>query len=289
MKDIATHQSNKSIFIVIPARFAATRLPGKPLLKISSECIISHVATRAKILADRLSKQSKVKSVSLIVATDHEEIFHEVKRIGVLATMTSSDLRNGTERVFAAMNVMKQSVAIDDNDLVINIQGDEPFFSIDDVENLAKTMLEKENIPLGTLAFQRNDSDLFFTSSVVKVVRDENQIALYFSRAPIPYPKELLGASGKEWLYKLTNLKEKISFLHHVGVYVFRYHALCEYAGSMNSSPLETLESLEQLRALEAGWKILVTDALSEPFGIDTPEDLERAEIYSQKLIEKQQ
>jgi 3-deoxy-manno-octulosonate cytidylyltransferase (CMP-KDO synthetase) len=287
MKDIATHQSNKSIFIVIPARFASTRLPGKPLLKISTECIISHVAKRAKILADRLSKQSKVKSVSLIVATDHEQIFNEVKKIGVLATMTSTELRNGTERVFAAMNVMKQNVRVHENDLVINIQGDEPFFSIDDVENLAIAMLQKESIPLGTLAFKRSDSDLFFTSSVVKVVRDENQIALYFSRSPIPYPKELLGASGKEWLHKLTNLKENISFLHHVGVYVFRYHALCKYAESMKSSALETFECLEQLRALEAGWKILVTDALSEPFGIDTPEDFEKAELYSQKIIEK--
>ncbi len=288
MKDIATHQGNKSIFIVIPARFAASRLPGKPLLKISSKSIISHVATRAKILAERLAKQSKVKSVSLIVATDHEEIFNEVKKIGVLATMTSTDLRNGTERVFAAMNTIKQGFAVDDNDLVINIQGDEPFFSIDDVENLAKTMLQRENIPLGTLAFHRNNSDLFFTSSVVKVVRDENQIALYFSRAPIPYPKELLGSSGKEWFRKLTNIKEEISFLHHVGIYAFRYHALCKYAGSMNKSFLESTENLEQLRALEAGWKILVTDALSEPFGIDTPQDLERAEIYSQKLIENQ-
>ena len=289
MNDIATYQGNKSIFIVIPARFASTRLPGKPLLKISSKCIISHVATRAKILADRLTKQSKVKSVFLIVATDHDEIFNEVKKIGIHATMTSADLRNGTERVFAAMNVLKQNIPIDDNDLVINIQGDEPFFSIDDVENLAKTMLQRENIPLGTLAFQRNEPNLFFTSSVVKVVRDENQIALYFSRSPIPYPRELLGASEKEWIHKLTNLKEEISFLHHVGIYAFRYHALCKYAGSMSRSYLEVKESLEQLRALEAGWKILVTDATTEPFGIDTQEDLERAEIYSQKLNEKQQ
>lgn len=287
MNDIAIRQGNKSIFIVIPARFASTRLPGKPLLKISSKSMISHVATRAKILADRLSKQDKVKSVFLIVATDHKEIFHEVQKMGILATMTPTDLCNGTERVFAAMNVIKQSMLVEDNDLVINIQGDEPFFSIDDIENLTKTMLQRENIPLGTLAFQRNNPDLFFTSSVVKVIRDENQIALYFSRAPIPYPAELLGTAGKDWIHRLTNLKKEISFLHHIGVYVFQYHALCKYAENINSSNLETKESLEQLRALEAGWKILVTDATSEPFGIDTPEDLERAKIYSQKLNEK--
>ena len=138
-------------------------------------------------------------------------------------------------------------------------------------------------VPLGTLAFKRNEAELFFSTSVVKVTKDTNQLALYFSRAPIPYPKELLGATGLDWINKINNIKE-ISFLHHVGVYAFRYHSLCKFAKIMASSNLEICESLEQLRALEAGWKILVTEATKEPFGIDTPEDLKKAKFHFQKI-----
>ena len=109
MNDITPRQSNNSIYIIIPARFASTRLPGKPLLKISSKSIIAHVATQAKVLAERLSKNKNLASVFLIVATDHQEIFDEVKKMGVMVIMTSSDLKNGTERVFAAINVIKQN------------------------------------------------------------------------------------------------------------------------------------------------------------------------------------
>ncbi|APJ04473.1 3-deoxy-manno-octulosonate cytidylyltransferase [Silvanigrella aquatica] len=280
MNVTAPQQNNKSIIIIIPARFASTRLPGKPLLKIGSKSIISHVATRAKTLAERLSTLNNVNSVNLIVATDHQDIFQEVTNIGVNATMTSSHLINGTERVYAAAISLKEKIQISDHDLVINIQGDEPFFSIDDVENLAKKMLENTLVPLGTLAYKRNDVDLFFSSSVVKVVRDNSLFALYFSRAPIPFPKELLGATGHDWVQKISLIKENISFLHHVGVYAFQFEALCQFAGHLKHSRLEELESLEQLRALQSGWKILVNDATSEPFGIDTPEDLEKANVY---------
>lgn len=284
---MSEYQNKKNIFIVIPARFGSTRLPGKPLLKISSKFVISHVVERAKILAERLLCNNQVNSVSLMVATDHQDIFKEVEAMSVLAIMTSSEISNGTERVLAALKILKNNTNVHENDLVINIQGDEPFFSVDDVENLTKKMLLREEIPLGTLAFKRSNNDLFFTSSVVKVVRDKNHHALYFSRSPIPYPKELFGSSGQEWLQKVNGLNREFSFLHHVGIYVFRYHALCSYTCSIGNSYLEKVENLEQLRALEFGWKILVADALDEPFGIDTPEDLERAEIYSQHLIEK--
>lgn len=283
MTNIALNQEKNSIYIVIPARFASTRLPGKPLLKISSKCIISHVVTRAKILAEKLSTIKKVNHVHVIVATDHDDIFNEVNKIHVQCIMTSPELLNGTERVYSAIEKIKEKSKVNKNDLIINIQGDEPFFSIEDIENLAKTMLSRSEIPLGTLAYKRNEAELFFSSSVVKVTRDVNQLALYFSRAPIPYPKELLGATGIDWLNKINNIK-KISFLHHVGVYAFRYHSLCDFAKKMTSSHLELSESLEQLRALEAGWKILVTDAMSEPFGIDTPEDLAKAEIHYKNL-----
>lgn len=283
MNSKVSNQENNSIYIVIPARFASSRLPGKPLLKISSKCIISHVASRAKILAEKLKKNNHVDKIHLIVATDHQGIFDEVTSQNINCIMTSPDLINGTERVYAAVENLNQKNKLNKNDIIINIQGDEPFFSIEDVENLAITMLKNNEVPLGTLAFKRNEAELFFSSSVVKVTKDTNQLALYFSRAPIPYPKELLGATGLDWINKINNIKE-ISFLHHVGVYAFRYHSLCKFAKIMASSNLEICESLEQLRALEAGWKILVTEATKEPFGIDTPEDLKKAKFHFQKI-----
>ena len=142
-------------------------------------------------------------------------------------------------------------------------------------------MLINHSTPMGTMAFKRNELDLFFSSSIVKVVKDSNSNALYFSRAPIPFPKDLLGATGPDWLNKIPQLKtNSLFFYHHVGVYAFRYFALKKFANELAISSLETDESLEQLRAMDAGWKILVTDCQHPPFGIDTPEDLRKAQNY---------
>ncbi|WP_186647433.1 3-deoxy-manno-octulosonate cytidylyltransferase [Fluviispira vulneris] len=272
-----------NVFIVIPARFASTRLPGKPLLNIGKQTMISRVTERAQSLAKLFSKNINVQNVHLVVATDHEEIFAEVQKLNATAVMTDSNLKNGTERVFSALKEIQKKLPIKNQDIVLNIQGDEPFFSLEDVYNLVEKMLNKQDIPLGTLAFRRTNSKMFFESSVVKVICDNKQNALYFSRAPIPYPKDILGATGLNWLEKAQNLQQEISFLHHVGVYSFRYQALCEYMTLVHSS-LEQLESLEQLRALEAGWKILVCEALTEPFGIDTEDDLKQAQLIAQKF-----
>jgi 3-deoxy-manno-octulosonate cytidylyltransferase (CMP-KDO synthetase) len=276
-------EKKSNVFIIIPARHDSTRLPGKPLLKIVGQSIIVRVATRAKQLEEKLLKNNKVNNVFLMVATDNEAISYEIKKIGIQAVMTSSELKNGTERVFAAI---KQFNNVNDNDIIVNIQGDEPFFSIEDLENLIIEMLNNKTVPMGTLAFPRNDPNLFLSSSVVKVVRDTNRFALYFSRSPIPFPKIEFDALGKNWLVKANDLINKVEFLHHVGVYVFRYNSLCKYCNSSVDSHLEIAENLEQLRALEWGWKILVIDASQEPFGIDTPEDLEKANLFALSLNE---
>ena len=148
MNSKVSNQENNSIYIVIPARFASSRLPGKPLLKISSKCIISHVASRAKILAEKLKKNNHVDKIHLIVATDHQGIFDEVTSQNINCIMTSPDLINGTERVYAAVENLNQKNKLNENDIIINIQGDEPFFSIEDVENLAITMLKNKDVPL---------------------------------------------------------------------------------------------------------------------------------------------
>ncbi|KAB8029717.1 3-deoxy-manno-octulosonate cytidylyltransferase [Fluviispira multicolorata] len=279
------NSNNKnSVYIVIPARFASTRLPGKPLLKIGKHSMIARVIQQAQLFLNRLSQNNLIKDVHLVVATDHEEILSEAKKLNAIAVLTDSNLKNGTERVYSALKKIHNEKPISNQDIILNIQGDEPFFSIDDVENLIIQMLHKSEISMGTLAFKRKNTQMFFESSVVKVVCDKNQNALYFSRSPIPYPKELLGASGNSWLENIKDIKKEITFLHHVGVYAFRFQTICQFVENLLNSELEFLESLEQLRALEAGWKIYVSEAQNEPFGIDTPEDLEKAQIIAQKL-----
>lgn len=275
-------QAQNRIYIAIPARFGSTRLPGKPLCKIHNSTIISLVAKKAKLLAEKISQELNI-SAELLIATDHPDIFNEVSALGYPVAMTDSALKNGTERVYVAITELKNTRILNDNDIVINIQGDEPFFAIDDIFNLAKQMLINNSVPMGTLAYKRSEAQLFFSSSVVKVIKDKNSCALYFSRAPIPFPKEILGATGSDWLYKIDQLQTtEFSFYHHVGVYAFRYKALQKFAMELPVSNLEIYESLEQLRAMEDGWKILVTDCSHPPFGIDTPEDLKKAQNYAE-------
>lgn len=268
------------IIIAIPARFGSTRLPGKPLLKIGNSSIISMVAQKANQLANKIKNELNIQA-ELIIATDDQKIYTEVNQLGLKAVMTDSDLKNGTERVFVAVQPRNENTQLNADDLIINIQGDEPFFSINDIFELTKQMLINDTTPMGTMAYKRNELDLFFSSSVVKVVKDTNSNALYFSRSPIPFPKDILGATGRDWLDKIPQLKKNsVHFYHHVGVYAFRYYALKKFATELVTSSLETYESLEQLRAMEAGWNILVTECLHPPFGIDTPEDLRKAQNY---------
>jgi 3-deoxy-manno-octulosonate cytidylyltransferase (CMP-KDO synthetase) len=218
----------------------------------------------------------------ILVATDSPEVCDVLHATGVMTIMTPSELPSGTDRIMSALNRLPASAhqRISDSTLVINLQGDEPFFHEEDIESLVSAMLRDPNIPMGTLAYPQADPVQFMKTSVVKIVSDTLGHALYFSRSPIPWPRESLGAS-----HSVTSVQESVdrqtalSFLQHVGVYAFRMNALKQFT-SMPPSDLELCEGLEQLRALSAGWKIKLVIAHEAPFGIDTPEDLKRAEEY---------
>ena len=195
---------------------------------------------------------------------------------------TSRDLKSGTDRICEGLSLLPDFERPRDMDIVLNVQGDEPFFSVLDLTRLTKKMLEEPNLPMGTLGFERRSTEFFLKSSVVKIVTNSTSQAVYFSRAPVPWPRQAFGASGQDWLEKCKN-SEDILFIQHLGVYAFRYHALESFAHHLPESTLENQEGLEQLRAVEAGWPIAVVKATEAPFGIDTLDDLERARAFCEK------
>ena len=233
---------NKSVG-VIPARMAATRLPNKPLLDIAGKPMIQWVYERARA-ASLLD--------DVLVATPDEEIRRCVERFGGRAVMTSHAHRSGTDRLAEVARNL-------DADIIVNIQGDEPLLDPAAVDSLVKAMAQAPDVPMGSLmcplADEREEDD----PDIVKVVADRQGFALYFSRARIPYPRHPEAAR----VYK------------HIGIYAYRREFLVEFAG-LEPTPLEKAESLEQLRALENGYRIKMVETSFSPISIDTPEDLER-------------
>ena len=237
-------QLSKTAIAVIPARWASTRFPGKPLVRIAGEPMIAHVIRRA----------AAAKTISdVVVATDDERIAQVSVAAGAVAIMTG-ECPSGTDRVAQAARQRPGW------DLVVNIQGDEPLLSSRNIDLLVEGMASSASgITMGTLcrplAIDRHDDP-----NAVKVVRGLDGRALYFSRAAIPFFR---GAAPTPLL--------------HLGIYAFTPEGLETFVG-LEPSPLEKAECLEQLRALENGIDILVLDAIDEAFGVDTPEDLERVE-----------
>lgn len=271
------------IFITIPARLSSTRLPEKPLQDLQGKTMIARVTQRALTFAKMLEQSPLVSKVTVLVATDDMRIAKSVQNEGGNAALTSPDLRSGTDRIFAALAPLQPGAT----DLIVNIQGDEPFFSFRDVGNLIQKMITMPNVPMGTLAFKRNSWAHFMKSSVVKVICDAHSRAVYFTRAPAPWPRAQLGASGNEWLHTAPQGFMEEPFLHHLGVYAYRFDALHSFAQKLPKSTLEETEGLEQLRAIEAGWHIALVVASEEPFGIDTPEDLTEAQqVFHKKWSE---
>jgi len=236
----------RTVVAVIPARWASTRFPGKPLADLAGEPMISHVVRRA-------AEASTVGHV--IVATDDERIAQAAERAGAEPVMTGY-CASGTDRVAAAVAGRGKW------ELVVNIQGDEPLLSGRNVDVLVEGLLADGGAPMSTLCrpleVERSEDP-----NAVKVVRDARGRALYFSRSPIPYPRDAEAAAR---LWRL-----------HLGIYGFRREALERFV-ALPPSELELAEGLEQLRALENGIPILVLDAPHPAFGVDTPEDLRRAE-----------
>lgn len=246
---------------IIPARYASTRFPGKPLAMLAGKPVIQRVWEQVSGVVD-----------AAVVATDDERIAQVVESFGGRAIMTSPDHKSGTDRCWEAYQ--KQG---EEFDVVINVQGDEPFIAHSQLRAIM-ACFEDENTDIATLVKPFAEEDglaALENPNSPKVVLDNNSCAVYFSRSVIPY---LRGVEREEWLKHHT-------FYKHIGMYAFRRDVLGEVT-SLPQSILEKAESLEQLRWLENGYKIGVGISDVETVGIDTPEDLERAEEFlkSQKL-----
>ncbi len=236
---------------VIPARYASTRFPGKPLAEIFGKPMIQHVYERV----------SKTKALDYtVIATDDRRIFDTVKSFGGNVVMTSTHHPNGTSRCF------ETQVMLENRDLyfdtVINIQGDEPFIKPEQVELVAK-QFDNPDVQIATLVKQLKTEDELFSPNTVKVVFDKTKRALYFSRSPIPFVRN---TPKNEWLKNNT-------FYKHIGIYGFKKEILKKIV-ALPQSELEKTESLEQLRWIENGFHINLEITDIESFGIDTPEDL---------------
>lgn len=250
--------------VLIPARYESTRFPGKPLAKICGEEMIT-----------RVCRQVEKTGLPLAVATDNELIARTVEEAGFRAVMTASTHRSGTERVEEAYRNLDP-----DAEVIINVQGDEPFIDPEQILKLARIFERYPDTQLATLARPFDATSMGFEAledpNLVKLVKSEDDHALYFSRSVIPsvrkYPRE-------EW-------PAKTRYYTHIGIYAYSASALRRIV-ALTESPLEKAESLEQLRWLENGYRIRVDLSDSVTIGIDTPADLEAAERYLTGLNKK--
>ncbi len=237
------------VLCVIPARYASTRLPGKPLADIAGKPMICRVYERA-------SKAQRV--AETLVATDDERVFRAVEAEGGKAMMTAKDHPTGTDRL------AEVAAAFPDMDLIINVQGDEPLIEPKLIDELADVFNQDTDLTMATVMTEMKDEAEQKNPNNVKVVTDQNGYALYFSRSVMPYPRNKLGVP----VYK------------HIGIYAYKRDFLLSYA-KMKPTPLEQTESLEQLRALENGYRIKVVKTAYRFVGVDTAEDLALVnEIY---------
>ena len=234
---------------IIPARYASTRFPAKPLIDIGGKTMIQRVYEQ--VLKCKLDK--------VVVATDDERIANDVIRFGGEFVMTSTNHQSGTDR---CAEVIKQ---LSDYDVVINIQGDEPFIDPKQVKLIADCFLDK-NVKLATLIKEIKTEDELFNVNIPKVVVNSNQQAIYFSRHPIPYIRGAVNNS--DWL-------KNHQFYKHIGIYGYQTKTLLEIT-KLAPSPLELAESLEQLRWIENGYQIQTKVTDIETIAIDTPEDLKK-------------
>ncbi len=245
---------------IIPARYGSSRFPGKPLAKLCGKEIILHVCA-----------QVEKSGILPVVATDDERILKCVEDEGYQAILTSTDHKSGTDRIREALDKMESEKI----DVVINVQGDEPFINPSQLKALEK-VFEDKDIEIATLIRKlppENGIENLLNPNLVKVVKDKDNNALYFSRHPIPYVR---GVEPERWF-------EHADFFSHVGVYAYRPTTLRKIT-DLPQGKLEKNESLEQLRWLEAGIPILTVETEGINVGIDTPEDLIEAEKIAQKM-----
>jgi 3-deoxy-manno-octulosonate cytidylyltransferase (CMP-KDO synthetase) len=249
---------------VIPARLKSTRLPNKPLADIHGKPMVVHVAARA-----RASGAAKV-----VVATDHADVMAACATYGVEAIMTREDHATGTDRLAEVV----EKLQLPDEAIVVNVQGDEPLIDPALIHSVAALLAAKSSAAIATASHRIESAEDFFNPNVVKVVTDANQLARYFSRAPIPYARDAFALDKSQ-------LPTHLNAQRHIGIYAYRAHFLRRFA-SLAAAPTEISEALEQLRALHHGFAIAVLawqGAIAA--GVDTAEDLARVRAHPAKLF----
>ncbi|MFC2102942.1 3-deoxy-manno-octulosonate cytidylyltransferase [Bacteroidota bacterium] len=244
---------------IIPARFASTRLMGKPLADIGGKPLIQHTyenASNSKLLK------------KIIIAVDDEKVREVCQKFGAEVVMTAKEFASGSDRVSYVANKKKKA------EIIVNIQGDEPFISGNMIDEAIEPLLFDKDVNISTLAKRIETLDELQSPDIVKVVFDYNNYAMYFSRSPIPHVRDTV---------LLDNKIEKNEFYKHIGLYVYRRDHLIKFT-KLTPTDLEKTEKLEQLRMLENGLKIKIVVTGFESIGVDTPEDLKRARAYYKRM-----
>lgn len=246
------------VICIIPARYQSTRFEGKPLSDICGKPMIQHVY-------ERVLKANTVSYAA--VATDDERIFAKVREFGGNAVMTSGNHRSGTDRIAEAVS----GLGLDDSDIVVNIQGDQPLFVPVQVDEVVGPLIDSLSIDMCTLIYRIRREEEIHHPNAVKVVFDKDNFALYFSRSTIPCVRD------KGLL---------VSYYKHHGIYAYRKSFLVKFS-QMKEGYLEKIEALEQLRVLENGYKIKVVETMHDSVEVDTPEELERVRkiIMSERKV----
>ncbi|MFC1869234.1 3-deoxy-manno-octulosonate cytidylyltransferase [Thermodesulfobacteriota bacterium] len=237
------------IIAFIPSRYDSSRFPGKPLAPIAGKPMIQYVCECATSCPD---------ISDVYVATDDERIFQHVNDFGGKAVMTGAEHPSGTDRIAEAA----QSLDLKKDDLIVNIQGDQPVFHSSVISDMIAPLVEDITIPMGTLKYRIEDENEVENSNIVKVITDNDGFALYFSRSPIPFYRDS---------------KSEHAHYKHLGFYVYRMDFLLKFS-RLTGGVLEAAEKLEQLRALEHGYRIKVVETGSDSIEVDTPEDIKKVE-----------
>ncbi len=244
--------------VVIPARFGSSRLPGKPLADIAGQSMIERVVRQAQ----------RSGATNVVVATDDERIQAHLANTGVKVCMTRADHASGTDRLQEVAAQLK----LPEDAIVVNVQGDEPLIPPEVIDQVATNLAANSRASVATLCEAIEHAEDLFNPNVVKVVADHSGLALYFSRAPMPWARDEFMARGAEVQGALPHAP----FFRHVGIYAYRVGLLNHFV-SWPQAPLEQIESLEQLRVLYYGHRIHVAEACAAvPGGVDTQADLER-------------
>lgn len=257
---------------IIPARYASTRLPGKMLLPVAGKPLILHTVERA-------CEASTVSRV--IVATDDQRIFNAVSNAGNEAVMTSTEHQSGSDRI------AEVAATLPEGSIIVNVQGDEPVISPATINAAVNALIGDPSANMSTTYEPMRSVEDLFNPNIVKIVVGESGNAVYFSRSPVPYPRDAAQRHGGDLVSALRKEPELLARFHkHTGLYVYRREYLIEFT-KLPQTDVERIEMLEQLRALENGARILAVESYSRSIGVDTADDLKlvRAILEDEEMI----